>query len=272
MREKIFSTELGDIHYWINDFTAGRPALIFLPGLTADHRLFDRQIEYFADRFNVLVWDAPGHGASRPFELNFSLMDKAVWVGRIAEQEAISDPFLIGQSMGGYVAQCFFEKFPHAAAGFVSIDSASLQRKYITAPELWLLKRMEPVYKLYPWGRLVKDGVHGCAVSDYGRQLMYSFIGSYGKDEYCRLAGHGYRILAEAIEADLPYKLPEASLLICGKLDRAGSTRRYNRKWSADEGLPIEWIDDAGHNSNTDQPDVINRLIEEFVGRVTQNN
>ncbi|HRU44832.1 MAG TPA: alpha/beta hydrolase, partial [Spirochaetota bacterium] len=30
-------------------------------------------------------------------------------------------------------------------------------------------------------------------------------------------------------------------------------------------GIPIEWIKDAGHNSNTDKPDEVNRLIENFV-------
>ena len=32
---------------------------MFLPGLTADHRLFEKQIEYFEPGRNVLAWDAP---------------------------------------------------------------------------------------------------------------------------------------------------------------------------------------------------------------------
>ena len=37
---------------------------MFLPGLTADHRLFEKQIEYFEKRQNVFVWDAPSHALS----------------------------------------------------------------------------------------------------------------------------------------------------------------------------------------------------------------
>ena len=63
-------TPSGTIHYWINAETAHKaPQLIFLPGLTADHRLFDKQIEYFEGKYPVLVWDAPGH-ASRPARRN----------------------------------------------------------------------------------------------------------------------------------------------------------------------------------------------------------
>ena len=32
MRERIFSTPSGDIHYWLSDVRADRPALVFLPG------------------------------------------------------------------------------------------------------------------------------------------------------------------------------------------------------------------------------------------------
>ncbi len=30
-------------------------------------------------------------------------------------------------------------------------------------------------------------------------------------------------------------------------------------------GIPLHWIEGAGHNSNTDKPEEINRLIDEFL-------
>ena len=55
MTEKIFQTQCGMIHYWISEkVEKEKQSLIFLPGLTADHRLFDKQIEYFEDKYNVL--------------------------------------------------------------------------------------------------------------------------------------------------------------------------------------------------------------------------
>ncbi len=53
---------------------------------------------------------------------------------------------------------------------FISIDSAPLQRNYVTAVEIWLLKRMEPVYAHYPWKLLLKSGTEGVAASNYGRK------------------------------------------------------------------------------------------------------
>ncbi len=227
MVEKSYQTPCGAIHYWTNHFKRGRATLVFLPGLTADHRLFDKQVEAFKEKYNVLVWDAPGHATSWPFRFEFSLMDKARWLHKILEIENATDVVIVGQSMGGYVGQAFAEQYLSELQGFVSIDSAPLQRNYVTGMELWLLKRMEPVYRHYPWKALVNSGSKGVAVSTYGRELMREMMLVYegNQDRYAKISGHGFKILAEAMEADLSYKLPSNSLLICGENDKAGSCK-----------------------------------------------
>ncbi len=270
MTEKTYQTECGIIHYWINEIIDDRKTIVFLPGLTADHRLFDKQIEYFSPKYNVLVWDAPGHGASWPFQFEFSLIDKAIWLDEILRENEIDAPIIVGQSMGGYVGQAYAESFPQKLKGFVSIDSAPLQREYFTGIELWLLKRMEPVYRYYPWNSLLKTGSKGVATSDYGRGLMYDMMMTYegDKDRYAKLSGHGFKILAEAIEKNLPYEIKCPALLICGEQDKAGSCIRYSKAWHKKTNIHLEWVKDAGHNSNTDKPEIINALIEEFVREI----
>ena len=265
MTEKTFDTTKGSIHYWTNGLAGKARTLVLLPGLTADHRLFEKQTEVFADEFGLLTWDAPGHAMSRPFSLDFTLADKADWLGAILDREGIESPILIGQSMGGYVSQCFLERFPGRAAGFISIDSAPLQRSYVTAAEIWLLKRTAPIYRFYPWEQLKSAGIQGCAETPYGRALMAQFVGTYTRTEYIELAANGYRMLAEAMEQDLPYEISCPALLVCGEKDKAASTKRYNRAWAKKSGIPIRWIEGAGHNSNTDRPEEVNAIIRDFV-------
>ena len=271
MIEKILETEKGPIHYWTGEGGGpGDPELVFLPGLTADHRLFEKQIEYFEGKYRIFVWDAPGHNVSYPFDMSFGLGQKARWLDEILGLEGFADPVIIGQSMGGYLGQMYSQIFPETLKGFISIDSAPLKREYLTRAELWLLKRMEPVYRYYPWKRLLKTGTWGVASSRYGRTLMYVIMKTYegDKERYAKLAGHGYRILAEAIEADLPYEIKCPALLICGTKDHAGSCIRYNKAWHKKSGIPIEWIEGAGHNSNTDEPETVNMLIEAFAAKL----
>ena len=268
MEERLYTSPCGTIHYWTNEIQPEpETALVFLPGLTADHRLFEKQIEYFEGKYRVLVWDAPEHAASWPFESAFDLRDKARWLDGILKQEKIAAPIIVGQSMGGYVGQMYSQLFPNQLKGFISVDSAPLQREYVTSIEIWLLKRMEPVYRYYPWKSLLKSGTNGVATSEYGRKLMRDIMMAYDGDQarYARISGHGFRMLAEAMEANLPYMIRCPALLICGEKDHAGSCIRYNKAWHRKTGIPIEWIKGAGHNSNTDAPDVVNALIEGFL-------
>lgn len=146
MTEKTHAVPNGVIHYWMNDFQPGRAVLVFLPGLTADHRLFDKQVEAFESTYNLLAWDAPGHGKSRPFVMDFTLAQKAAWLHAILQAEGITAPVLVGQSVGGYLSQAYIQAYPGEVRGFVSIDSAPLKRKYMSDKEFWMLNHMAPVY------------------------------------------------------------------------------------------------------------------------------
>ncbi len=57
--QREYRTRCGVIHYWIRKEKGAKVTLVFLPGLTADHHLFDKQIAYFEGKYSVFVWDAP---------------------------------------------------------------------------------------------------------------------------------------------------------------------------------------------------------------------
>ena len=88
----------------------------------------------------------------------------------------------------------------------------------------------------------------------------------------------------------------EEKLPFAGDIVRTTSVRRLNKLYFAYMNLSPEvqqaykelilycggvedllqkseiWIKNAGHNSNTDQPDEVNRLIEKFIGEVDGKN
>lgn len=318
LRQKRYDTESGTIAYWVStDPVPDAPWLVLLPGLTADHRLFEPQIAHFTDAaaaaatdatarpttdmeddaiaslagaekagetvaapaneaadtptdaatgaVNILAWDPPSHGASRPFPLNWSLDDLARWLRDILQAEGASRPVLVGQSMGGYTAQAYLRLFPDEAAGFISIDSCPLGHEYYAGWELFALKHTKLMYLSIPWNTLKGLGANGCTTTETGRAIMRAMMDDFEKREYCELAAHGFRVLAEAIGPDRAYPLPCPTLLICGTKDMAGSAKRYNRAWEKRTGLPVHWLEGAGHNSNTDAPKAVNQLIGDFL-------
>lgn len=266
MESKRFETGQGIVCYWVDRSTAPNARwLVFLPGLTADHTLFDAQMRHFGGKANCLTWDAPAHGLSRPYPLCFSLDDYARILHNILELEGITQPVLVGQSLGGYVSQAFIDLFPSEARGFISIDSAPLKRRYYPNWELAFLHHTKAMYLSIPWKLLLAWGSVGVATTPHGRANMRRIMEDYEKREYCELAAYGYEMLASAIEAARPYEIDCPALLLCGERDQAGDTRKFNRKWTEGDRIPLIWVPGAGHNSNVDKPDFVNAQIEGFL-------
>jgi len=241
--EKVLHTVDGDIHYWTCFVEESRPWLVFLPGLTADRHLFDRQMVELGKKYNCLVWDAPGHGRSRPFALRFSMDDLAEYLFQILWAERIEKPILVGQSMGGFLSQVYLELHPGGAAGFVSIDSAPMGRKYYTKAELLLLHHTEGMYLSIPWELLIQWGAYGTAATEYGRSVMRWMMRQYEQKEYCALAAHGYRIVADAVETGRRYEMRCPVLLLCGACAAGGiiaaGPERPGITWSGCRGPDI---------------------------------
>lgn len=63
------------MYYRLSDtWNEEKVTIFFFPGLTADHTMFESQVDYFGAKYNLIVWDAPCHGKSRPYE-KFDLED-----------------------------------------------------------------------------------------------------------------------------------------------------------------------------------------------------
>ena len=68
MIEKHINNIYGTVYYWTSDhWDIARNTIFFFHGLTADHTMFTDQVDFFSKKFNIIVWDAPCHGKSRPF-------------------------------------------------------------------------------------------------------------------------------------------------------------------------------------------------------------
>lgn len=262
MLEKILHSESGNVHYWIsNTIRKESLSLFFLHGLTASHDLFVNQIGYFEKDYNVIVWDAPAHGMSRPYH-DFSYEKAANDVIKILKENKIDSAVLIGQSMGGFIAQSVIKRFPEYVKAFVSIDSTPFGEKYYSKIDRWILKHFEGMSKLYPDKSLRKAIAKQNTNSKHAYENMYNMVSVYDKDELCHLMAIGY---AGFMEDNCNLQINCPILLIVGEKDNTGKVRQYNKAWSNDINVPITWIRDAAHNSNDDQPEQVNRCIKEFL-------
>ncbi|WP_180326687.1 alpha/beta fold hydrolase [Raoultibacter phocaeensis] len=272
--ERVHTTPRGAVRYWVTNPSApnGSPnqapsgeesgiVLVFLHGMTANHDMFVPQIAGFADRYRTVAWDAPLHGASRPYA-DFSYAHAADDLRGILDAEGIDRAVLVGQSMGGFISQEFIARYPERVRAFVAIDSCPYDERYYSKSDLWWLRRMGWMMRLYPGRTLVNAIAKQSCETEAGRAAMRAMLSIYGKRELCDLTGVCYRAFAdEHRDVDLPLPVQ----LIVGDRDRTGKVRFYNSEWHEHAAHPLAVIEGAGHGSNMDDPRAVNRVIERFL-------
>ena len=150
MKEQILKTKYGRVFYWKSDnWDINKETLFFLHGLTADHSMFDRQLPAFEKEYNLLTWDTPAHGKSRPFAA-FDFGDTSEYIKSILDKNSVDQAILVGQSLGGFLAQSFIKRYPARVKCFVSIDSTPYGLGYYSGLDIWILKQVEWMAHLYP--------------------------------------------------------------------------------------------------------------------------
>lgn len=60
-------------------------------------------------------------------------------------------------------------------------------------------------------------------------------------------------------------------LILVGEKDNTGKVKQYNKEWSKRTGTKINWVPNAAHNANVDNPEYVNSCIEEFWVKLERN-
>jgi len=259
MKEKSMRSGHGETFYWVSGSDSDT-TLVFLPGLTADHRLFEKQISFFGNDCRIIVWDCPCHGRSRPYDA-FSYANITAELDSILTAEKVDKAVFVGQSLGGMIAQYYIDRFPHRAAGFVSVDSAPFGSYYSKSDMFWLAQ-LEWMCKLFPDKMLRSSMAKMCGATESARSRMLEMLAEYSKSELCHLMYIGE---AAFIPENKEITLPCQCLLLLGEKDHVGKVASYNREWSKRTGYPLIIIRGAAHNANDDCPEEVNEQIKRFI-------
>lgn len=188
MQEKQLATKQGTVYYWYSKCTSADATLVFLHGLTADHTLFEKQISHYRGRVNLLCWDAPAHGKSRPYK-EFSYDDAAKVLKEILDQEYIKEAIFVGQSMGGYVIQTLMKHDPQIVKGFIGIDTCPFGERYYSRMDRWWLRQMEWMCMCFPHRFLISTIAKSCTYTRESFENMRTALSRYTKRELCHLLG-----------------------------------------------------------------------------------
>jgi 3-oxoadipate enol-lactonase len=237
--------------------------LLFLHGVGGGHAAWDAQIPYFAARgYRARAWDQPGYGDAPtvdPYDLEH--------VVAALERLLAGEPtVLVGHSMGGYIAQEAYARFPEAIRALVLcftsaafVNSSDFARQFVAA-------RVAPLDQ-------------GKSMADIAARLMPAMRGTRSDPGGLALAERimggiapaTYRKAVQLLttfdrRAQLPViRVP--TLLIAGSDDRVAPAAVMERMAQKIPGAEYVLLEGCGHLGPMDQPDPFNAALADFLGR-----
>jgi pimeloyl-ACP methyl ester carboxylesterase len=258
--EKTLQRDGCEIHYWMTPEPKG-PWLVFLHGAGADHRTFDEQVPAVEDRCGLLLWDARGHGRSRPARGRFCISQLADDLLAILEREGIGRATIVGHSMGGSVAQEIAFRHPDRVDALVLIDCFC--NTWTPSPTAHRMPRAAPRFLwLFPWRLLVRWTATFSSMDPDVRRYLRDAVRAVGKRNFIRFLA----ATAACFHDEPDYRIPVPSLLVVGERDRLDSIRNAAPLWSRREPrCALRRIPHAGHFAHQDHPKMFNGLMLSFL-------
>ncbi|WP_165988978.1 alpha/beta fold hydrolase [Streptomyces sp. YIM 98790] len=249
----------------IESWTAGPPdgpLVTCTHGLSMDHRMFDRQTgPLTAAGYRVLVWDLPGHGASKPLRGRFSVGTAAGCLADLITALGHRQSILVGHSLGGFVSQELLHERPGMVRALVVVGNNSLTTPLPLHQRLAL--RLSPLLFLLrgdSWRRKVVS--RETAATPEAREYAYDATSRMRKREFVS----AWAGMSRCLRPEPDYRIPCPFLLTLGEHDETGTVADDPRRWAEREpDSDFAVIPGAGHNANQDNPDFFNRLLLDFL-------
>jgi pimeloyl-ACP methyl ester carboxylesterase len=263
IRPSILQRKGCPLYYWLTG-QENHPLVVFTHGALVDHRTFEPQIPVMAQRYRVLTWDVRGHGQSQPMGVPFTVREAVEDLVALLDVVGYQQAILVGQSMGGNIAQEMVFLHPQRVVALVDIDSTcnTLKLSSVERAMLWLAK---PLFHLYPHELLKKQSAQQSTVKPEVRQYLYEAMSQLSKDNFITIM-MGTSL---CLHYEPNYTITQPLLLIRGEYEQLGNIKTAMPRWAArDSQSQYVVVPDAGHCSNQDNPQFVNTLLLDFLQKV----
>ena len=243
-------------------------AVIFLHGVGTTRSSWDAQLAHFSNNHFAVAWDARGYGDSDDYDgdLNFA-RDFSTDLARVLDDLEIEKAHVVGLSMGGLIAQCFYFAHPDRVATLVLAHTfpsfRALGDKFI---DQFVSTRLQPLLD----GGTPADaadatvkGLLGPQASEEARRHFHASLCALRRDSYIKA-------LQGLLEQDAPGALDDIKVptfLLTGDHDRLSPPPISEVMARSIAGSELTIISECGHLSNIERPGEFNRLVHGFVSR-----
>lgn len=243
------------------DDGSGKP-IILIHAFPADQNLWHPQREGLKSHFRVITLDLLGFGKSASVDGNaITMTEYADEVRQLLDQLHIDKAVVGGESMGGYIALAFLEKYPERVSGLILSDTQS-----ISDSDEAKAKREASAVDVLTNGTagLIKNFIPKAlspAASDTTRAYLKSIFDA--QSPFAVASG----LRGMALRKDLSQVLAESNfptLIITGTEDVVISPAQSEVMHRLSQNSKLVKIANAGHLTSLEKSDEWNQAVIEY--------
>lgn len=234
--------------------------ICFLHAAFADHEMFRQQVDFFTEKYNILILDIIGHGRSGQTKKGDSIEKMTLWLLEIMDAEKIEKVHLVGVSLGSVLAQDFANHYPERVASLACFGGydinhfdPQMQQENSAAQMLIMAKALFSI----KWFAQANKKIY--AFTQEAQEAAFKMNLRFPRKSFMYLAGLG--TMVNKYETGLrPYPL----LIGCGAHDIPMECKAVELWKTTEPGCQVVIFENAGHCVNMDVPDQFNRVMEDF--------
>ena len=247
---------------------AGKP-FVLLHAFPLNRQMWNTQIEALkTEKCRLIVPDLRGFGENHSFSDINTMEDMAQDVFEMLDTLKIERAIIGGLSMGGYITFNFLRKFPEKVAALVLCDTnAHADSEAVRESRLDLIEKIEAegvqalIDEMLP--KLICENT-----KQNKKELVQSLEDSFNKVNP-QAAIAALRGMAQRKDnTDLLDKISVPTLLIFGAEDKVTNLEMAETMARTIPNSSLVKIENAGHYSNLEQPEIFNQALSDFIKTV----
>ncbi|MBL8702904.1 MAG: alpha/beta fold hydrolase, partial [Alphaproteobacteria bacterium] len=240
--------------------------LVFMHGIGGNRTNWRDQVPVFGERFRAVAWDARGYGGSDDYEGPLDFADFSTDLVRVLDHYGAKKALLCGLSMGGRIAQDFYERHPDRVVAMVLVATMPSFGEGLTDAQRaeFIRLRKEPLVNgqeprdIAP---VVAKTLLGPKASAAAFDRLVASMSALHKESYIKTieASMGYRRATAMAAIGVPV------LLVFGEEDKLTTPATGKRMHAAIPGSRYVEIAGAGHLVNIEEPGPFDAAVMPFL-------
>ncbi len=251
----------------VEDTGGALPAVVFSHGLLWSTKLWRFQMEAFRGRYRCIAYDHRGQGKSEVTASGYDMESLTEDAAALVGQLVVAPVHFVGLSMGGFVGMRLAARRPELLRSLALVETANDTEPRRNIPKYAAMSFLTRFLGVRPFVPAIMKIMFGKTfLADPARAALRDELVAelVGNDVVgMRRAVRGV-ITRKGVDPAELAKIRTPTLVASGEEDAAVVAARSRRMASQIPGARFVSLPRAGHSSSLEEPEALNRALEEF--------